>query len=141
MIPKIAGLLIDFVKEGWVTETLLALPRITLMIPKLLGDRRVPLRVRTALLGLGIYLVSPFDIIPDSIPGIGRIDDAIVLLLLVDGVLNQVDEKILLDHWTGHALTLKRLRDVAGVAACFVPQNFRRFLFGKITALGERHTR
>jgi len=140
MIPKVAGLLIDFVKEGWVQETLLALPRVAILIPKLLGDRRVPLRIRTALLGLGIYLVSPFDIIPDFIPGIGRLDDAIVLLLLVDGVLNQVDETILLDHWTGRAVTLRRLRDAAFVAAAFVPIKFRRFLFGKIAALGERHS-
>ena len=141
MIPKAAGLLIDFVKAGWVGETLLALPRVALLIPKLLGDRRVPLRIRTALLGLGFYLVSPFDIIPDFIPGIGRIDDAIVLLLFVDGILNQIDENILLDHWTGRAMTLRRLRDAARVVACFVPQKFRRFLFGKITTLGERVAR
>ena len=140
MIPKAAGLLIDFVKADWVGETLLALPRLVLLIPKLLGDRRVPLRTRTALLGLGIYLISPFDIIPDFIPGLGQIDDAVVLLLLVDGILNQIDENILLDHWTGRAVTLRRLRDAACVAASFVPQKFRRFLFGKIAALGERHS-
>ena len=139
MIPKFAGLLIDFVKEGWVQETLLALPRVALLIPKLLGDRRVPLRLRAALLGMGIYLVSPFDIIPDSIPGLGRLDDAIVLLLLVDCVLNQIDEKILLEHWTGRAVTLQRLRDAAFVASAFVPIKFRRFLFGRIATLGERH--
>jgi len=139
MIPKVAGLLIDFVKAGWIQETLLALPRVALLIPKLLGDRRVPLRVRTALLGLGIYLVSPFDIIPDFIPGLGRLDDAVVLLLIVDGVLNQIDEKILFDHWTGRAVTLRRLIDAASIASAFVPKNFRRFLFGKIAAIGERH--
>jgi uncharacterized membrane protein YkvA (DUF1232 family) len=140
MIPKFAGLLIDFVKAGWVQETLLALPRAALMVPKLLGDRRVPFRIRTALLGLGIYMVSPFDIIPDFIPGLGKIDDAIVLLLLVDGVLNQIDEKILLDHWTGRAVTLRRLRSAACIAASFVPQKFRLFVFGKIVTLGEFHT-
>ena len=140
MIPKFAGLLIDFVKEGWVRETLMALPRVALLIPKLLGDRRVPLRIRVALLGLGIYLVSPFDIIPDFIPGVGRLDDAVVLLLLLDSILNQVDEKILLDHWTGRDETLRRLRDAAFIAAAFVPKKFRRFLFGKITVLGERHS-
>jgi uncharacterized membrane protein YkvA (DUF1232 family) len=140
MIPKAAGLLINFVKKGWVKETLLALPRVAMLIPKLLGDRRVPFRIRTALLGLGIYLISPFDIIPDFIPGFGQIDDAVVLLLLVDGILNQIDEKILLDHWTGRALTLTRLRDAARVAAYFVPQKLRLFLFGKITAIGERHS-
>lgn len=140
MIPKIAGLLIDFVKEGWVKETLLALPRVALMIPKLLGDHRVPLRIRAALFGLGIYLVSPFDIIPDFIPGLGRLDDIVVLLLIIDGILNQIDENILLDHWTGRAGTLRRLRDAASVAAFFVPRKFRRFLFGKIVSLGARRT-
>ena len=140
MIPKAAGLLIDFVKGGWVKETLLAVPRIVLLIPRLLTDRRVPLRIRTALFGLGIYLLSPFDIIPDFIPGIGHIDDAIVLLLLMDGILNQVDEKILLDHWTGRPETLMRLRDLSHAVASFVPRKFRLFLYGKITALGERHT-
>jgi len=141
MIPRIAGLVRDFVKEGWIQETLLALPRVALLIPKLLGDRRVPFRTRTALLGLGIYLISPFDIIPDSIPGVGKLDDAIVLLLLIDGVLNQIDEEILLDHWTGHEVTLLRLRDAACIAASFVPQKFRVFLFGKIVTLGELHAR
>ena len=141
MMPGIAALLINFVKEGWVKETLLALPRVAMLIPKLLGDRRVPFRIRTSLLGLGIYMLSPIDIIPDFIPGLGRLDDAVVLLLLVDGILNQIDENILLDHWTGRDTTLKRLRDAAHVAACFVPQKFRRFLFGKITTLGERHIR
>ena len=139
MIPKIAGLFINYVKEGWVQETLLALPRAALMIPKLLGDRRVPLRIRTALLGLGIYLVSPFDIIPDFIPVLGKLDDAVVLLLLVDGVLNRIDENILLDHWTGRPATLRRLKDAAFVTASFAPLKFRRFLFGKIVSLGERH--
>lgn len=141
MIPKAASILIDFVKEGWVKETLLALPRVAALIPKLLGDRRVPFRIRTALLGLGIYLLSPFDIIPDFIPGLGRLDDAVVLLLLVDGILNQIDETILLDHWTGRDATLIHLRNAARVAAWFVPQKFRRFLFGKITTLGKRHIR
>ena len=141
MIPRVAGLLINFVKDGWVGETLLALPRVALLVPKLLGDRRVPLRIRTALLGLGIYLVSPFDIIPDFIPGLGQLDDAVVLLLLVDCILSQIDEEILLDHWSGRALTLRRLREAARVAAYFVPRKFRRFLFGKIAALGERRSR
>jgi len=138
MIPKAAVLLINFVKEGWIRETLLALPRVAMLIPKLLGDRRVPFRVRAALLGMGIYLVSPFDIIPDFIPIIGYIDDVIVLLLLVDGILNQIDEQVLLDHWTGRAATLIRLRDVASVVSTFVPRRFRFLLFGRITALGKR---
>ena len=141
MVPRIAKVLRVLVDDGWVKETLLALPRVALLIPKLLRDRRVPLRTRGALLGLGIYLASPFDLIPDFIPGLGQLDDMLAFLLLVDGILNQVDDQILLEHWTGRAATLRRLRDISRIAAAFIPSKFRSFLYGRIEALGERHIR
>jgi uncharacterized membrane protein YkvA (DUF1232 family) len=137
MVPRIFKTVQNFVKDGWVKEALLALPRVALLIPKLLGDRRVPLRTRASLIGLGIYLASPFDIIPDFIPGLGQIDDALACLLLVDGILNHVDEQILVEHWTGRVETLRRLRDVSCIAAAFVPQKFRNLLYGKVEALGK----
>ncbi|MDR1728906.1 MAG: DUF1232 domain-containing protein [Acidobacteriota bacterium] len=139
MVPRIAKMVRGFLQDGWVKEALLALPRVALLIPKLLGDRRVPLRTRAALFGLGIYLASPLDIIPDFIPGLGQVDDALALLLLVDGILNQVDEQILFEHWTGRAETLRRLRDAAGFVAAFVPARFQKFLYGKVASLGRRY--
>jgi uncharacterized membrane protein YkvA (DUF1232 family) len=37
-------------------------------------------------LGTFLYFVSPFDIAPDFIPGIGQIDDVLLLTLLVSEV-------------------------------------------------------
>ncbi|MFQ5926477.1 MAG: YkvA family protein, partial [Terriglobia bacterium] len=91
----------------WLKETLLALPRLALLIPKLATDERVPTRTRLALAGLAVYLATPWDIIPDFIPVLGQLDDAAALLLFVDGVLNQVDDAVLLEHWTGDVETLR----------------------------------
>lgn len=45
--------------------------------------RKVPVRVIVSALAAIIYLVSPIDLIPDLIPGLGFIDDAAVLTLVL----------------------------------------------------------
>ena len=57
------------------------IPRLVL---RLMLDRRVPLRTKLIPVVSLIYLVSPFDIVHDMIPALGRIDD---LLAIVLGIL------------------------------------------------------
>lgn len=42
-------------------------------------DRRTPLHARAILIGAVAYFVTPFDVIPDMIAGLGFTDDATVL--------------------------------------------------------------
>lgn len=123
---------------AWLKETLLAVPRMALLIPKLAADERVPLRVKVALAGLAVYLATPWDLIPDFIPVLGQLDDGIAVLLFVDGILNQVDDAILLEHWTGEPETLRRLQWLARQTSRWVPAPLKRLLFGKAVAAGER---
>jgi len=67
------------------------------LVLALLRDERVPLG-RKAILGIAAgYVASPLDLIPESIPIIGAIDDVVVLVLAVElfldglpaGVLNE----------------------------------------------------
>ena len=120
---------------------MLAVPRVGLLIPKLVADKRVPVRTKVALAGLGVYLATPWDIIPDFVPVLGQLDDALAVLLFVDGVLNQVDDAVLLEHWTGEAKTLRRLQTLAQFASRWAPTRLKRFLFGRAVAVGERHSR
>ena len=140
-MPKIAqlgSLLRRVVKAPWFKETLLAVPRIALLVPKLLADERVPRRTKLALGGLAVYLASPWDMIPDFIPGLGQLDDAIVLLLFVDAVLNQVDDDVILDHWTGEVETLRRVQSFSHRLSQWTPRELRSYLFGKAVAAGEK---
>jgi len=43
------------------------------------GYRRVPWRTLVAAIGAMIYLVNPFDAVPDFVPGLGYLDDAAVI--------------------------------------------------------------
>ena len=137
-ISRLAAGLRRVLQTPWVKETLLTLPRVALLVPKLMTDDRVPARTKLALAGLAVYLVSPWDIIPDFIPGLGQLDDAIVLLLFVDGVLNRVDDAVLLEHWAGEVKTLRRVQELSRTLARWTPDALKTALFGQAVAAGER---
>ncbi len=46
--------------------------------------REVPWKIIAAITGAIVYFVSPIDLIPDFIPGIGYLDDALVIKLALD---------------------------------------------------------
>ena len=136
--PRLAGAIRDAVKSTWLKETLLAIPRIAMLIPKLMKDKRVPSRTKAALAGLAVYLVSPWDIIPDFIPGLGQLDDAVVALLFVDGILNQVDDEVLVEHWTGEIETLRRVQSLSSIVSHWTPDRIKNYLFGKTVSAGDK---
>ncbi len=113
-------------------------PRLALLVPKLMTDERVPRRTKLALAGLAAYIISPWDLIPDFIPGVGQLDDAIVLLLFVDGVLNQVDDAVLLEHWTGEVATLRRVQKISRTVSRLAPQELKTYVYGRAVAEGEK---
>ncbi len=49
-------------------------------------DKTVPTGVRVRLVLLLVYLASPIDLIPDFIPVVGYLDDAIVVALVLRSV-------------------------------------------------------
>lgn len=138
-IQRLAGAIRDVLKSTWWKETLLALPRIAMLIPKLMKDKRVPARTKAALAGLAVYLISPWDLIPDFIPGLGQLDDAVVALLFVDGILNHVDDEVLVEHWTGEIRTLRRVQDLARIISYWTPEKVKDYLFGKALPDGKRN--
>ncbi len=67
----------------------------------LLRDRRVPLGTKLIVPAAVVYLISPIDFLPDIIPGLGQLDDLIVLLAAVAVFLAAVPRRILLEHLGG----------------------------------------
>jgi uncharacterized membrane protein YkvA (DUF1232 family) len=119
-------------------EAALAVPRVALLIPKLLADERVPTRTKLALAGLGVYLISPWDFLPDFIPVLGQLDDVAAILILLDGILNRVDDAILLQHWRGEEKTLRRLQWLARLVSRWVPDRLKDTLFGRAVEEGRK---
>jgi uncharacterized membrane protein YkvA (DUF1232 family) len=67
----------------------------------LLGDREVPLRCKLALAGLVAYLASPIDLVPDFLPVIGVLDDAILVVLTLRWIVRTAGPARVTRHWRG----------------------------------------
>lgn len=50
----------------------------------------IPLRLKITIIGALLYLILPIDVIPDSIPGLGLVDDVSVILWVFREVSNYV---------------------------------------------------
>ena len=69
-------------------------------------DRQTPFYVKAALVGAVVYFIVPDDLIPDSIPVFGYMDDAAVLA----GALKILSSHIKPEHREAARRTLARMR-------------------------------
>jgi uncharacterized membrane protein YkvA (DUF1232 family) len=76
-------------------------------------DPRVPRRVKWDAAAAAAYVVMPFDVIPDFIPGFGRLDDLAVIGWAVRRLLMGAGEPIVREHWKGTDRGLELLMQVA----------------------------
>jgi uncharacterized membrane protein YkvA (DUF1232 family) len=83
------------------------------LVRALLNDPRVPRRWRWVLAGLFVYLVLPIDLVPDFIPVAGHVDDAVLVVVVMRGVLRAAGPAIVAEHWAGSQSMLEILTRVA----------------------------
>jgi len=112
-----------------VKDLLLLLPRLARMIASLLADGQVPTAAKVALAAVAVYLASPVDLIPDFIPFLGYLDDALLVAVVVDGLLNYLDRSLLLKYWPGGVASLDATAAVARRLARWVPARLKARIF------------
>lgn len=92
-------------------------------------DARVPTRNKIIFAGVAGYFLLPNDFVPDWMPGIGRLDDVIMLCIGLDAILNHVPEEVLSDYWQGDPALLDMIRSGVHTATEFVPDKVMRMLY------------
>jgi uncharacterized membrane protein YkvA (DUF1232 family) len=97
-----------------VKELTRLVPELGTLFLRLARDRRVPALRRLLLIVLGAYLVSPIDLIPDFIPGIGQLDDAAIAAMVLRSVVRSAGPQVVGEHWPGSARTLNVVLRLAG---------------------------
>jgi uncharacterized membrane protein YkvA (DUF1232 family) len=94
-------------------ELLTLLPNILRLFRGLLGDPRVPRSSKALLLVGGLWLASPIDLIPEFLPGIGGIDDAVVAALVLRHLVRRAGPEVVREHWHGDPRTMGLILRVA----------------------------
>jgi uncharacterized membrane protein YkvA (DUF1232 family) len=89
------------------------IPDCLVLVRRLERDPRVPRRWRWILAGLLVYLLSPFDLVPDFLPIAGQLDDAVLVVLALRGVLRAAGPAVVAEHWLGSQSALAILSRIA----------------------------
>ena len=104
----------------------LLLPNMVKLISRLVRDPRVPSRSKATLVFVAGYVVSPIDLIPSFVVGLGQLDDLSLAALALERLLHDVPEDFLLEHWDGDHDILELVRDALDLSISFVTLPVKR---------------
>jgi uncharacterized membrane protein YkvA (DUF1232 family) len=102
-------------KGASVREVLSVLPDTLRLVRRLVADRSLPRGVRWRLMLLMAYLAMPFDLVPDFLPVIGHLDDAVVVILTLRSVVRAAGADAIKRHWPGSEAGLGVLWKLGGL--------------------------
>ena len=91
------------------------IPDCVVLVGRLARDRRISRRRRAILFGVLGYLALPIDLVPDFLPGIGQLDDAVLLGLALRLVVHDGGTDLVREAWPGPEASLTLVFRAAGL--------------------------
>lgn len=88
---------------------------VALLLKDCLVDARVPRRDKWVLAAVGAYLVSPLDLVSDSVPVLGQLDDLGIALWGLRRLLHAAGSPVITDLWRGDDDGLALVLSAAGM--------------------------
>ncbi|MBI9031159.1 DUF1232 domain-containing protein [bacterium] len=111
-------------KAGYeIAQYLMLLPDLFMLVSRLIADKRVPLGKKAFLAAVLAYIISPIDIIPDFIPFIGYTDDLFMVIFALDNLLNNVQDNVIIENWTGKENIIVLVRTLLEKSDQFIDKN------------------
>ena len=98
-----------------VREILRLLPDTLRLLHRMATDPVLPRGVKVRLWLLFAYLASPIDLIPDFVPVIGYVDDAIIIAAVLRSVVRTAGISVLRRNWPGSDDGFRSLLRAAGL--------------------------
>jgi uncharacterized membrane protein YkvA (DUF1232 family) len=84
-------------------------PDCAVLFARLARDERTSRSLTFGLVAIGAYLATPIDLIPDFIPVLGYLDDAVVLWLALRWALRRAGPELVTEHRPGPESSLNTL--------------------------------
>jgi uncharacterized membrane protein YkvA (DUF1232 family) len=94
---------------GLLKDLATVLPACVTTARRLRGDPRVPRRVKLVVLGAGLWVLSPVDLIPEFLPVIGPLDDVVIVALALRYAARRIPRAALDEAWPAEQRILDRL--------------------------------
>jgi len=82
-------------------EVIRVVPDVIRLVRDLISDRTTPVDVRVVLVGLLVWIISPIDLIPEFIPGLGPLDDIVVAIVAMRFTRRRLGIERLRHRWRG----------------------------------------
>jgi uncharacterized membrane protein YkvA (DUF1232 family) len=93
-------------------EVAMLLPNLAILFNGLIQDPRVPKGSKMLLLFGAAWIASPIDLIPEFIPFLGPLDDAVVAALILRRLVRTAGREVVEEHWRGDPAIIARLLKV-----------------------------
>jgi uncharacterized membrane protein YkvA (DUF1232 family) len=91
------------------------IPDCVVLVSRLARDRRISRAKRAVLFIVLGYLALPIDLVPDFLPGIGQLDDAVVLGLALRLLAHGGGSELVRQAWPGPEASLTIVLRAAGL--------------------------
>jgi uncharacterized membrane protein YkvA (DUF1232 family) len=91
------------------------IPDCIVLVSRLARDRRISRPRRVALFVVLGYLALPIDLVPDFLPGVGQLDDAVLLGLALRLVVRGGGTGMVREAWPGPEASLTLVLRAAGL--------------------------
>lgn len=92
-------------------DLLLLLPDFTVLLLRLLRDRRVPIFEKGIAIAGVAYVLSPIDLLPSIVLGpFGLLDDLFIVAACLSRLLNHVHPDVVRGHWSGQGDALDAIQ-------------------------------
>jgi uncharacterized membrane protein YkvA (DUF1232 family) len=91
------------------------IPDCMVLVSRLARDHRISRPRRAILFGVLGYLALPIDLVPDFLPGVGHLDDAVLLGLALRMVVRGGGIEIVREAWPGPEASLTLVLRAAGL--------------------------
>jgi uncharacterized membrane protein YkvA (DUF1232 family) len=95
--------------DGLLKDLASVLPACVTTARRLRHDPRVPRRVKLVVLGAGLWVLSPVDLVPEFLPVIGPLDDVVVVALALRYAARRIPRDALEEAWPAEPRILERL--------------------------------